>query len=354
MTVTRRAEGEQRRGGFILTAILLLCTFSAPGAVDLTVNSTDSPDPVVALSNLTYTITVTNVGTTIATNVSITNILSSRVTFQSVTTTRGSCSNVSGVVYCDWARVTNGTGGRVTIVARPTGPGIVTNTVSAGTALQVDANPNDNVSTQLTTAVNRRIFGSSDFIEVQDITPNTASIYPSTINVSGLTAAVYKVTVTLTNLSHTGPDDLDILLVGPSGAYIMLYSDGPPTPAAVDATLTFDDAAAQYIPDTSAIVSGTFKPANYGNIADIMPSPAPPGPHLAGFPALSIFNRSNPNGAWQLFVYDDESEAGGWIDGWGLTLLTLEPMANLGVTVTDSPDPVVPGQTITYISTLTN
>lgn len=362
MTVNRCAEGERACGRTVipcrwLTAILLMClclgALPARATVDLVVNGTDSPDPVVTLSNLTYTITVTNAGTTIATNVAITNILSSQVTFSSVTTTRGSCSNVSGVVYCDWANVTNGTGGRVTVVVKPNRPGSITNVVSAG-ALRPDTNPTDNVSTQVTTVVNRRVFGSTDFIQVQDITPNTAVPYPSTINVSGLTAAVYKVTVTLTNLSHTGPDDLDIMLVGPSGGYIMLYSDGPPVPEVIDATITFDDAAAQPIPDSGAITSGTFRPANYGNIADVMPSPAPAGPHFSGFPELSVFNRSNPNGQWRLFVYDDESEAGGWIDGWGLTLLTMETMANLAVSTIDSPDPALPGQTITYFSTVTN
>src|SRR5205823_7554770 len=47
--------------------------------------------------------------------------------------------------------------------------------------------------------------------------PGAASPYPSTINVSGFTGSVVKVTVTLNNISHTFPDDVDILLVGPTG-----------------------------------------------------------------------------------------------------------------------------------------
>ena len=361
MTERCRAGGEQSRGRRVIAWVLItacLSIFQGRAAVDLVVSSTDSPDPVVTLSNLTYTITLTNAGTTIATNVSITNVLSSLVTFLSVTNTRGSCSNVSGIVHCDWGQVTNGTGGRVTIVARPIAPGVVTNVVSAG-ALQADANPNDNIATQATTVVNRRRFGSSDFIQIGDVVAGPADPYPSTINVSGLTAAVHKVTVTLTNISQigpndTGPDDLDILLVGPTGAYVMLFSDGPTGPSMTDVTVTFDDAAAQFIPDTSAVISGTYKPANYGSLDDVLPSPAPPGPHPQGFTPLSIFNGTDPNGAWRLFVYDDEPEAGGWIDGWGLTLSTMDAMANLGVAMTDSPDPTIPGQTITYISTITN
>jgi uncharacterized repeat protein (TIGR01451 family) len=169
-----------------------------------------------------------------------------------------------------------------------------------------------------------------------------------------MTAAVHKVTVTLNNVSHTGPDDLDILLVAPNGAHVMLLSDGPVAPAMVDVIVTFDDAAAQYVPDTNAITNGSYKPANYGSLNDFMPPPAPIGPHSPGFNALSIFNLSDPNGSWRLYAYDDEPEAGGWIDGWSLTLSTLEMMANLMVSSTDSPDPALPGGTITYTTTVTN
>jgi uncharacterized repeat protein (TIGR01451 family) len=318
------------------------------------VSGTDAPDPVATSSNLTYTLFITNVGTATANGVSITNILSSAVNFVSVNTTRGTCSNVSGVVHCDWTAVNAGTGGRVTIVARPTVPGIVTNVVAVG-ANEVDANLANNSLVLTTTAVNRRVLTSADFIQVQDVLASPAVPYPSTITVSGLTAAVHKVTVTLNNISHGGPDDLDILLVGPQGGYIMLMSDGQTSPALTDVTVTFDDAAAQPVPDTTGLVSGSYRPANYGNFApDTLPPPAPQVPFFTGFSNLAIFNHTDPNGQWRLFVYDDEPEAGGWVDGWSLTLLTLEPMANLRVDMTDSPDPALPGDIITYTATVTN
>src|SRR5437867_3850721 len=49
-------------------------------------------------------------------------------------------------------------------------------------------------------------------------TPAPANPYPSNISVSGLTGTISKVTVTLTNLTEPRPDDLDLLLVGPTGA----------------------------------------------------------------------------------------------------------------------------------------
>src|SRR5687768_15705733 len=217
---------EQSRavGAAILLVLATLFAPSVRGAVDFVVSGTGSPDPVVTLSNLNYTLTITNTGTTPATGVSITNVLSPNVNFVSVTTTRGACSNVFGVVHCNWTNVNAGAGGRVTITARPNQPGSITNAVSVG-ADQVDANPGNNSLTLTTLAVNRRTFASPDFIQIDEVLTNKAIPYPSTITVSGLTAAVHKVTVRLNNISHNGPDDLDILLVGPQGGYVMLMSD---------------------------------------------------------------------------------------------------------------------------------
>ncbi|WP_353957823.1 hypothetical protein [Peribacillus sp. NJ4] len=56
-------------------------------------------------------------------------------------------------------------------------------------------------------------------------TQGPAAPYPSFINVAGLTGTIAEVTVTLNNMSHTFPADLDILLVGPQGQNVLLMSD---------------------------------------------------------------------------------------------------------------------------------
>src|SRR4051812_45238590 len=56
-------------------------------------------------------------------------------------------------------------------------------------------------------------------------TIGAAGPYPSVITVSGLSGVVSSVVVTLTNLTHTYPDDIDALLVGPGGQNVMLMSD---------------------------------------------------------------------------------------------------------------------------------
>src|SRR5205085_8436885 len=110
-------------------------------------------------------------------------------------------------------------------------------------------------------------------IDVDDA--STAQTYPSTILVSGLTSTVFKVAVTLSNISHTFPDDFDMLLVGPGGQSVMLMSDVGGGALIDSVTVTFDDDAALILPDNSGFVSGTYKPANYPPLDD----PFPAGPH---------------------------------------------------------------------------
>ena len=103
-------------------------------------------------------------------------------------------------------------------------------------------------------------------------------------------------TVTLNNLSHTFPDDIDILLVGPQGQNAIIMSDVGGGTDVVDITLTLDDDAANALPDGTVLTSGTFRPANYG-AGDPFPAPAPAP---SGNVPLSIFNGTDPNGMWSL------------------------------------------------------
>jgi subtilisin-like proprotein convertase family protein len=155
-------------------------------------------------------------------------------------------------------------------------------------------------------------------------TSGVAGPYPSTIGVSGAGGRVAKVTVRLLGLTHTWPQDLDVLVVGPQGQSVLLLSGagGQQTPRSVD--LTFDDDAPGPLPGDpdSAITSGTYRPTNDGGGWTTLPSPAPQGSYGA---ALSVFKGTDPNGNWQLFVFDDMGGNRGRIDmGWSLTI-TLGP-----------------------------
>jgi hypothetical protein len=164
-------------------------------------------------------------------------------------------------------------------------------------------------------------------IEIVDNEP--ASIYPSTINVSGMGGLITRVTVTLRGLNHSFPDDMDILLVEPGGKNVMLMSDAGSSFPLNGVDVTFADGF-PLIPNSGQILTASYSPTNWGLTADAFPSPAPPGPYLIG---LTNFVGLDPNGAWQLFVFDDTLESVGSIDdGWVLTVTSVEILPELAIT----------------------
>ena len=169
----------------------------------------------------------------------------------------------------------------------------------------------------------------------------SASPYPSNIVVSGAGGTVTKVTVTLNTFSHTFPDDVDVMLVGPSGQNAIIMSDvGGGNPGVTNLTFTLDDAAAGALPDAGPLTSGTFQPTNIGT-GDTFGAPAPAP---LGGSALSIFNGSIPNGTWSLYVVDDLSgDLGSFAGGWSLNINTSNcggPVVTPTPTPTPAPTPV--------------
>ena len=160
-----------------------------------------------------------------------------------------------------------------------------------------------------------------------------ATPYPSNITVAGITAPVSKVTVTLKQISHTFPSDVDVLLVGPTGVKFVLMSDVIGGTDWTGQTYTFDDTAAALLPSSGTPpASGTFKPTNYGT-GDAFPAPAPASPYLnpatAGTDTLAAFNNLGPNGTWSLYVVDDAgTDIGQFAGGWDLTITTTQSICN--------------------------
>jgi subtilisin-like proprotein convertase family protein len=161
-------------------------------------------------------------------------------------------------------------------------------------------------------------FTNSNPIAIPDNT--TANPYPSTINVTGFAGNVQKVTATLRSFTHTCPDDLGVLLVGPSGAKSILMDDVGGCPQGAGApvvNLTFDQFAANALNSSDYPASGTYRPSEDGPAGPLAP-PAPPNPYPVN---LGIFNGAPANGVWRLFIEDqagiDVGTVGG---GWSLTL----------------------------------
>jgi uncharacterized repeat protein (TIGR01451 family) len=112
-------------------------TLNFAGVADLSITKVDSPDPVVAGTNLTYNITIMNSGPSTAVNVRASDLLSASLTIVSVSASGGGSCNagIPGSVptECTFSSLVNGASRTMTIVAR------VDSSVAAGTVLSNNA-----------------------------------------------------------------------------------------------------------------------------------------------------------------------------------------------------------------------
>ena len=143
-----------------------------PAEADLAVSKTDSPDPVTAGNNLTYTITVTNNGPLDATGVTVTEPLPMGVAPVSATPSQGSCSGTS-FVTCNLGTITNGASATVTIVGVPSAS--VAGTTVSNTAMVTGNEPDpdgSNNSATATTTVHTPAQATQNLIDdVQALVP---------------------------------------------------------------------------------------------------------------------------------------------------------------------------------------
>jgi streptogramin lyase len=195
---------------------------------------------------------------------------------------------------------------------------------------------NDTVA-RITTGLDPPAFRSTSAIPIPLVgAPST----PASVNVSGKQGTVTDVNVRLTGISHTFPDDMDVILQSPSGKSALIMSDvgsavsstatNKTSYPADGITLTLDDQAARPLSDTDPLVSGIFKPTNIIDPQEGTTEGFAPGPFSTNFPsALSTFNGENANGTWKLWVDDDslsaKDVAGKIYGGWGLDITTTGP-----------------------------
>lgn len=153
-----------------------------------------------------------------------------------------------------------------------------------------------------------------------------ATLYPSNIVVGGLKQTINGMSVTLNGISHTQPADFDVLLVGPGGQKMIIVADSGSIHDVSNISITFSDTGTALLPLTDTLTSGSFKPTNQAGDDNFSP-PAPAGPYSSPAPSggdtfASVFNGTDPNGTWSLYVVDDlgsPGSIGGVASGWTLT-----------------------------------
>ena len=186
---------------------------------------------------------------------------------------------------------------------------------------------------------------SSSPIEIGSENPDPEPIpavpYSSDISVPILAGNVTSVSVTINNLIHNSPDDLDMLLVSPDNRTFHFWSDvGGSVSTNEGITVTVADTGNLVLPDDGPLVSGeTYRPFNNDTAGDEFPVPAPGPPYaeplLAGAATFaSVFggmSGTSAGGDWQLFVTDDRNGEGGSIaGGWSLNITTEVPATTAG------------------------
>ena len=119
---------------------------------DLGIVKTDSPDPVRAGQDLTYTLVVTNRGPNGATNVTVTDPLPASVSLVSATPSQGGCSGTP--LTCLLGGLPAGNSATISIVVSVSAAAVpaITNTASV-TATETDPNPGDNAASASTAVI---------------------------------------------------------------------------------------------------------------------------------------------------------------------------------------------------------
>ena len=275
-------------------------TTTVSPAADLSVTKADSPDPVLLGDELTYTLTVTNAGPSYDTLVSFTDTLPEGVSLVSSTPSQGSCSGTS-TVSCTLGTIASGDIATVSIVVIPNVTGDLTNTATV-TSSVADTSTGDNTATETTTVI------------------------PAA------------------NLSVTKAGSPDPVLLGEELTYTLIATNSGPSDA-TDVTLTdtlqasvsFVSASAGCTEAAGTVTCalGTLGSGDSSNVS-IVVRPT----------ALSTVT----NTATVASVVADPSTG----DNTVTETTAVNPAADLSVTKSDSPDPVLLGQELTYIITVTN
>jgi Bacterial Ig-like domain len=184
-----------------------------------------------------------------------------------------------------------------------------------------------------------KTFTNSDGISILDppgaTPPTAANPYPSAMSVSGFNAgsSIRDVNLKLSGFTHGAPKNVDIILQHGDQSAIVMSDVG--CLSVVDLGLTLDDEAANPVPVdcVPGFTSGSYQPTDSDTVGQppqavedaTFPSPADTLPTDGS--ALSVFDGTDPNGTWNLFVVDDDTvgPSGQFAGGWSLKITADSP-----------------------------
>src|SRR6185295_7286552 len=230
---------------------------------DIAVTKTDSPDPVTAGNNITYTVTVTNNGPAVANNVTMNDPIPANTTFVSTTTPAGWTRNDSTAV--------GGTG--TLMFSKPT----MANAESAVFTIVVKVNSNTASATVIS---------------------NTSTIATTSPNPTANDTATAMTTVnTSADLAVTKTDTPDPVNAGSNITYTINFTNNGPSDAQ---TVTVTDATPANTTFVSAVVTtgtgwSTSSPAVGGTGNVVFSKATVAAGETAVFTVVLNVNASTPN-----------------------------------------------------------
>jgi subtilisin-like proprotein convertase family protein len=188
--------------------------------------------------------------------------------------------------------------------------------------------------------------------------PANQPIYPSFINVTGVSQSVANLSVQLTGLSAAALNSTQMMLVSPSGQAFEFMSEVGPgsTQAAVNVNFADNNPAAPQ----SVLTSGTYGATSY-TTGDVYPAPAPSGEFIAapggGVNAKTFetaFQGATSNGNWLLYVHDNggSNSSAAISGGWCLNLTTLSGAATTTAFASGT-NPSTTGTQVAFTATVT-
>jgi uncharacterized repeat protein (TIGR01451 family) len=130
----------------------LSLTGPVPGAADLALGMMAAPATVVASSNITYTLTVTNFGPSSASGVVVSDPLPAGTALVNATPSNGTVTNSAGVVLWNVGSLAKDAKATLTLVVQANGLGTITNSATVTTAT-ADPNPDDDTASVVTTVI---------------------------------------------------------------------------------------------------------------------------------------------------------------------------------------------------------
>ena len=285
---------------------------------DLAITVTDSPDPVIAGNNLSYTVNVTNNGPSAATTVSLNDTLPAGTTFVSLTSPSGWSNTTpaigaNGQVSSSIASLAPGSAS-FTLVVKVGGSvasgTVVSNTATIGSAT-TDSTPGNNSSTTTTTVSFQADLAITKTDGVTSATPGSSVTYTITATNAGpstVTGATVADTLPASIIGATWTGAGAGGGSGPASGSGNINANSVNLPAGGSFTFTVSA-------PISPTATGTL--SNTASISSAVPDPTP-----------------GNNSA-------TDSD-------------TLTASADVAVSLTDSPDPVIAGNHLTYSITVTN